>query len=56
MDGWTIASGSAKVVVQIMKKKHPTLLNPDIHWYWVEPFHIPNPWEEYWNNTDHYDH
>jgi hypothetical protein len=54
MDGWTIATGSAKVVVQIMKKKHPTLLNPDIHWYWVEPFHIPNPFDVYWKG-EHYD-
>jgi hypothetical protein len=54
MDGWTITKGSAKVVVQIMKSNHPTLLNPDVHWYWVEPFRIPNPFQQYWEG-DHYD-
>jgi len=54
MDGWEITKGSAKVVVQIIKKSYPTLMNPDVHWYWVEPFKIPNPFQEYWNGP-HYD-
>ncbi len=54
MDGWTITKGSAKVVVQIITKSYPTLMNPDVHWYWVEPFKIPNPFKEYWEGN-HYD-
>jgi hypothetical protein len=29
-------------------------MNPDTHWYWVEPFKIPNPFAEYWAG-DHLD-
>lgn len=54
MDGWTIMEGKAKVVVRVLPKQYKTLLNPDVHWYWVEPFKIPNPFEEYWEG-DHYD-
>lgn len=54
MDGWTITVGSAKVQAVIMKKNHPTMKDPDVHWYWVEPFKIPNPFEEYWKG-DHYE-
>jgi hypothetical protein len=55
MDGWSITEGSAKVVITIIKKNYKTLLNPDIHWYWVEPFHIPNPFDEYWAGDDHFE-
>ena len=55
MDGWTITKGSAKVVVRVLTKKYKTLMNPDTHWYWVEPFKIPNPFMEYWTGEDHYD-
>jgi hypothetical protein len=55
MNGWEIVRGSAKVVVQIINKNYPTLVNPDIHWYWVEPFKVPNPFDQYWNGNDHYD-
>jgi len=54
MDGWTIALGSAKVVCRVLTKNYPTLMNPDVHWYWVEPFKIPNPFQQYWIG-DHYD-
>ena len=54
MDGWTITKGSAKVVVRILTKNYKTLTDPDKHWYWVEPFNIPNPFKEYWEG-EHYD-
>jgi hypothetical protein len=54
MDGWSISEGSAKVVVKIITKKYKTLINPDVHWYFIEPFKIPNPFEEYWEGN-HYD-
>jgi hypothetical protein len=55
MDGWTIALGSAKVVCRVLTKNYPTLMNPDTHIYWVEPFKIPNPFQQYWEQNDHYD-
>jgi hypothetical protein len=55
MDGWTITKGSAKVVCRVITKRYKTLADPDTHWYWVEPFKIPNPFNEYWGGEDHYD-
>ncbi len=54
MDGWTFTKGSAKVIVRVLTKKYKTLMDPDTHWYFVEPFRIPNPFQEYWNG-DHLD-
>jgi hypothetical protein len=54
MDGWSITHGSTKVVVRVLTKKYTTLMNPDVHWYWVEPFRMPNPFQEYWDG-DHLD-
>jgi hypothetical protein len=54
MDGWTFTLGSAKCIVRVLTKKYHTLLDPDTHFYWVEPFRVPNPWNEYWNG-DHLD-
>lgn len=54
MDGWTITKGSAKVKVVVITKSYPTLMNPDVHWYWVEPFRLPNPFQQYWSG-EHYD-
>ena len=54
MDGWSITEGKAKVVVTVIRKKYKTLMNPDVHWYWVEPFKVPNPFDEYWSG-EHYD-
>jgi hypothetical protein len=55
MDGWTISKGNAKVVCRVYTKKYKTLKDPDKHFYWVEPFNIPNPFNEYWESDDHLD-
>ena len=53
-DGWSMTTGTVKTQVIIIKTKHKTLQDPDVHWYWVEPFRIPNPFDEYWTGN-HYD-
>lgn len=48
MDGWRIVHEEVPVVIKIMEKDYPTLINPDIVFHSVETFFIPNPFEVYW--------
>jgi hypothetical protein len=36
------------VEVHIFQKEYPFLANPDVGWFGVDDFNIPNPFEEYW--------
>ena len=47
-DGWRIVYGDVPVMVKILTKRYDVIINPDIVFYHIEFFHIPNPWEEYW--------
>jgi hypothetical protein len=53
-DGWRVMYHDFPVVMKVITKEFPTLADPDVVFYWVENWKIPNPFEKYWQG-DHYD-
>jgi len=54
-DGWRIFTNGVTILIRIIPKKFPTLLDPDTvvynNWWW----RLPNPFNAYWEGWDHYD-
>ena len=58
-DGWKIQCNEIPVYVKVLtngykRANYDTIKNPDVVWYHVEPFRIPNPFALYWSG-DHFD-
>lgn len=47
-DGYRLLYQGVPVFIKVLTKDYPTLLDPDIVFYSIETFRIPNPFELYW--------
>ena len=54
-DGYRIFIGEVAIIIRIIPKKYPTLLDPDTVTYNNWWYKLPNPFNEYWEHTEHYD-
>ncbi len=54
-DGYKTTLEGVPIFIKIVPKDYPTLMNPDIVFYAFDCWRIPNPFDSYWNGSDHYD-
>jgi hypothetical protein len=54
-DGWQIIYEGIPVYIRILPKQYPTIINADMIFYMYDAWKIPNPFNIYWEQKDHYD-
>lgn len=54
-DGYRVHRNGVNLIIRMLTRKYPTLIDPDTVYYANWDYPLPNPFDVYWKLEDHYD-